>query len=205
MTPPLGPGARHNREPLEELDHPRIVNLRSYLSAGRIGAVEQTLLRTGVARKLRNAATRLPEGFGFAVFDAWRPLQLQETLYQETYREGGPTREGYVSTPTSDPAEPPPHLTGGCLDLTLTWEGHVLELGTGFDCYTEEAATDAFEQRPGKVRSLRRLLYWTMRKEGFVALDREWWHYEYGTRRWATLTGNPPIYGAAQPPPVGQE
>ena len=105
--------------------------------------------------------------------------------------------EGFVSPPSADPGTPPPHLTGGCLDVTLTWLGRALVLGSGFDDFTEEARAGAYEAVPGRVRQLRRLLYWAMRVEGFVVMDCEWWHYEVGTRRWAAITGNTPLYGAA--------
>jgi D-alanyl-D-alanine dipeptidase len=39
-----------------------------------------------------------------------------------------------------------------------------------------------------------------MRSGGFVVLHCEWWHFEFGTRRWAAITGNAPRYGAASLP-----
>ena len=44
------------------------------------------------------------------------------------------------------------------------------------------------------------LLYQSMRSAGFVVLHCEWWHFEFGTRRWAAITGNQPRYGPAHPP-----
>jgi hypothetical protein len=74
------------------------------------------------------AAESLPRGFGLAVFDAWRPLALF-------------TAEG----------DPPPHLTGGAVDLTLSWQGTPLALGTGFDDFSSRAAADVFEKYQGYV------------------------------------------------------
>ena len=104
-----------------------------------------------------------------------------------------------MAEPIADPRTPPPHLTGGTVDLTLTLDGTPLALGTGFDDFTPEAYTESLEQTPGASRELRRLLYRAMRDAGFVVLHCEWWHFEYGTRRWAAITGNHPLYGPAAP------
>jgi D-alanyl-D-alanine dipeptidase len=32
-----------------------------------------------------------------------------------------------------------------------------------------------------------------------IVLAEEWWHFEYGTRLWSTITGYPTRYQAAQP------
>ena len=36
--------------------------------------------------------------------------------------------------------------------------------------------------------------------QGFVIFDREWWHFEYGTRRWPAITGQPAHYGSGVAP-----
>jgi D-alanyl-D-alanine dipeptidase len=70
-----------------------------------------------------------------------------------------------------------------------------LALGTGFDDFTTAAHADSYEHSPGLVRDLRRMLYNRMRAAGFVVIACEWWHFEYGTRRWAALCGREPLYG----------
>lgn len=44
------------------------------------------------------------------------------------------------------------------------------------------------------IRDNRRLLYHIMTDAGFVNLESEWWHYEYGDRHWAEVTGSPVLY-----------
>ena len=134
-----------------------------------------------------------------ANFDGWRPLALQRELFDATYGPGSTAGPGAVAPPSADPRTPPPHLTGGTVDLTLCWQGRPLALGTGFDEFSALAATAAFEAEPGPVRTLRRLLYWTLRRHGFVVLAEEWWHFEFGTRLWSTITGHPVRYGPAAP------
>jgi len=187
-------------EPLVPLEHRRVRVLSNYWHAGWKEAIPTTWLRAEALDRLGHVADALPDRLGLAVFDAWRPLSLQAELWDAAYSEPG-LPEGYVAEPIADPATPPPHVTGGVVDLTLTLDGVPLALGTGFDDFTVQAAPTALEHRPGIARDLRRTLYHAMRGGGFVVLHCEWWHFEFGTRRWAAITGNRPRYGPAAPPP----
>jgi D-alanyl-D-alanine dipeptidase len=132
--------------------------------------------------------------------DAWRTPQLQKYIYASAREHG---QDAYVAEPTLKPI-PSPHITGGAVDLTLTWNGFPLSLGTAYDCLNEYAHAESFESQDGIVRDLRRLLYWTLRMHGFVINEREWWHFEYGTGRWAQLCHHAtPLYAATNPPEPG--
>lgn len=183
-------------ELLVQVQHPNISTLESYWHEGWASAQRGCFVREGVAQRLELAARLLPARYGLAVFDAWRPLQLQSDLFQEAYLDPE-LPEGFVEMPSDDPATPPPHLTGGAVDLTLTFNGHTLYLGTEFDAFCDDAHTAAFEDTPNWVQAARRVLFWTMREAGFVVAQNEWWHYEYGTRRWAAIKGLEPLYGPA--------
>lgn len=175
--------------------HPRVQPFPVYWSTGLPHAPRWVLLRPAVAEKVVLAALSLPAGFGLAVLDAWRPLEVQEELYARAYKD--PTLPaGFVSFPSSDPNEPPPHLTGAALDVTLTFEGRMLALGTDFDAFEPASRPDFFETSPGPTRSLRRMLYHAMHSQWFVQDAMEWWHFEYGTRRWSAHTDEPTLYGA---------
>jgi len=197
--PPALPVVEPDPEPLVPVAHRRIRVLSNYWHAGWEAARPTTWLRGEAMERLAHVADGLPERLGLAVFDAWRPLALQAELFDAAYAEPG-LPPGYVAEPIADPATPPPHLTGGTVDLTLTLDGTPLALGTGFDDFSRRAATVALEQVPGPERDLRRLLYHAMRAGGFVVLHCEWWHFEFGTRRWAAITGHRPRYGPAHPP-----
>lgn len=161
-------------------------------------------LRRSVAHRLADVADGLPEPFGLAIFDAWRDPALQQYLYDRAYAHPG-LPPGFVAAPTGDPTRPTPHSTGGTVDLTLTWHGQPLAMGTDFDEFTERAFTSALESSGDSLaRDLRRYLYQAMSAAGFVVLAREWWHFEYGTRLWSAVTGRSPRYLAAPRPPVGQ-
>jgi hypothetical protein len=102
-------------EPLVEVTHPQIAVLENYHKAGWMNARPGTWLRRSALERLVAAVEGLPERWGLCVFDAWRPLPLQAELYEAAYGDPG-LPPGFVSEPDSDPATPPPHLTGGTVD-----------------------------------------------------------------------------------------
>jgi len=188
-------------EPMVRVEHQRIRTLCNYWHAGWSHAVPGTWLRQSVADRLAAVADGLPPRWGLAVFDAWRPIELQKQMYEAAYADPDSGIEpGFLAFPSEDPARPPPHLTGGTVDVTLTYDWLPLALGCGFDDTTAAAHADRFERTPGVDRELRRLLFWAMRAEGFVVFAGEWWHFEHGTSRWSLVTGAPPRYGPTTPP-----
>lgn len=188
-----------------------------YPILGMKHAEQQCLLRKEAAERLYKAAEKLPAGFRFRIWDAWRPFALQHELY-ETYSKDiikdfhleNSSREereavirGFVSDPISDREIPPVHTTGGAVDLTILGEdGMELEMGTGFDAFTDKTRTDFFEQdltwqgteSIWQIRENRRLLYGVMTSAGFTNLPSEWWHYDFGDRFWAYYNGKASIY-----------
>ena len=201
--------ARGDDEPLVLVEHPRIRCLNVYQRHGFPAAVGGCYVREAVAVRLGEVADYLPEPFGLAIFDAWRDPQLQSYLYDRVYGDdpavpGLPP--GFVARPSADPLQPTPHSTGGTVDLTLSWNGTPLALGTDFDEFSELAHADALESPAGETarvaRDLRRMLVSAMHARGFVVLAREWWHFEYGTRLWAAVMDRPARYPQAARPPL---
>ena len=107
----------------------------------------------------------------------------------------------YVTPPSRAPGAPPPHLTGGAVDLTLgDGDGRPLDLGTDFDAFVPEAGARALEDLDVPARGLRRLLFWTMAAEGFTAYVEEWWHFDLGDQFWGLVRGHPARYAGADGP-----
>jgi len=200
-------------EPLVDptLLSPRITYGAAYLRQGLPGAAETCLVRETVARKLCEAAEKLPEGYGVYIFDALRSLTVQKALYDQ-FREKvvrehpglGPWEldeiiDEFVAIPVKRLERPSPHATGGAVDLTLCRDGELLDMGTGFDDFTGLAHTDALEWKCPpeleRARGNRRVLYHLMESVGLVNYACEWWHFAYGERQWAARTGKAPIYG----------
>ncbi|HMM48600.1 MAG TPA: M15 family metallopeptidase [Miltoncostaeaceae bacterium] len=192
---------------------PRVFDHPAYHRQGLPGALERNWVREGVALRLGRVAQGLPDGFSLLVWDGYRPLETQASLFRTYLDEliaahpdwpADALEEAaarYVTPPSPSRVAPPPHLTGGAVDLTLADRaGRPLDLGTEFDAFVPEAASRALEDRPGPAREHRRLLYWAMRSQGFTAYTEEWWHFDHGNQFWGHITGRPAHYGPAEPP-----
>jgi D-alanyl-D-alanine dipeptidase len=106
-----------------------------------------------------------------------------------------------VTPPSRAPDAPPPHLTGGAVDLTLAdGDGRPLDLGTDFDAFVPEAGARALEDLAVPARELRRRLFWTMADQGFTAYVEEWWHFDLGDQFWGLVRGCAARYPGADAP-----
>lgn len=203
---------------IDAIDEP-LVSLRdlafavepSYYNQGIKGALEDAYLRQSVADRLLRADSLLPSGYTLKVYDGYRPICVQQHLW-DYYREqvaknpqnNNLTEEEidfktsfFVSKPSYDVKQPSLHNTGGAVDVTIIdVNGNELNMGTCFDDFSDKAWTNHFEEyeQDEEVRNNRRLLYWTMIYAGFTNLPSEWWHYDYGTKFWGYFTGNNALY-----------
>ncbi|MBQ1849062.1 MAG: M15 family metallopeptidase [Lachnospiraceae bacterium] len=208
---------------IEILPSEKIDVQMQYPILGMQQAQPRCFLRKEAAERLYAAASNLPKGMRFRIWDAWRPFALQHELY-EVYskdiirdfhlenvseEERSAVIRGFVSDPIPDRDVPPMHTTGGAVDLTiLDQNGAELDMGTKFDAFTTRTITDFFEndeiisnQDPQwneahvkLIRENRRLLYWLMIDAGFTNLPSEWWHYDFGDRAWGYYKQRPAIY-----------
>ena len=202
-------------EPLVTLlESPQLRLKPAYLELGLAGASATMQLRLGAMQRLELALSLLPATLGFIVLDVFRPLQVQQALWdwqwQEVKRDNPTftntqihaTVRQFVAEPSADPAKPTPHRTGGAVDLMLfdTTTDTALPMGTAFDEATDATQTDWFERFPQEpITTNRRLLYHAMTSAGFVNYPSEWWHFEFGTRRWAAHQGTKIArYGCAE-------
>ena len=166
---------------------PRVVDVPRYHQAGLPGALTRGWLREGVAARLAAAAASLPDGMTLVVWDGYRPIETQAALFHGYLEELTMVHPDwpadaledaaarYVTPPSRSHLAPPPHLTGGAVDLTLgDGDGRPLDLGTDFDAFVPEAGARALEGTPGRTRDLRRTLYWAMAGQGFTPYVEEW-------------------------------
>ncbi|MFD9697485.1 M15 family metallopeptidase [Lentzea sp. NPDC059081] len=81
------------------------------------------------------------------------------------------------------------HVTGGAVDLSLcTVDADELDLGTVFDAAEPRDREEALRNRDFLAAALE--------GAGLVGYPGAWWHWSYGDRYWAHLTGSPQaIYG----------
>lgn len=216
---------QENNEPLialATLKNPRLLIKPAYIQMGIPDAISEMYVRSGVAQKLIQVVESLPQEYCLLIWDAWRPLAVQQALFETQYKAVQQRQpdlsseelirqtEKYVSIPSSHVLHPSPHFTGGAIDLTLADNnGKALWMGTEFDAFHEGSRTHALEKLQEKDETLsedqrmalhnRRLLYHTMVASGFSNYCEEWWHYDYGDQFWSAVTGHLACYGPIKP------
>lgn len=134
-----------------------------------------TYLRLAAATALASVQRKLqPLGLGLKIFDAYRPHAATRLMW-ELVKD-----ERYVA----NPAKGSNHNRGLAVDLTLIRRatGEELDMGTGFDNFTDSAHHN-FTGLPENVSGNRRLLRQVMEESGFKALETEWWHYSWPNDR----------------------
>ena len=177
------------------------------------GSSSSIAARESVVEMLVNAEKLLPKGYHFKIFDAYRPIAVQQFLWDYFRNKKAIENPNLsdveiykltafcVSFPSYNVLEPSLHNTGGAVDLTvIDSDGNELDMGCEFDEFTNKAWTNHFE--PGChngeineiVRDNRRLLYNVMINVGFTNLPSEWWHFDYGDDKWAQLNNKTPLY-----------
>ena len=185
-------------------------------------------LREDVIKRLLIAHKLLEEkncNFRLAIFDAWRPIAVQSFMIeysinqnceskgidrtdpkvQAAYKEIVDEVNKFWAQPSENRNTPPPHSTGGAIDLTLAdSECSLIDMGGAIDLispisnpyYYSIFKDDDFNSKEATWHDRRMLLAEVMRKAGFVSHPMEWWHFSYGDQLWAWSTDSPnAIYG----------
>ncbi|MER5457958.1 M15 family metallopeptidase [Micromonospora sp. NPDC002389] len=159
-------------------------------------------LRKGVAERLLAAQDALPDGLRLLVIEGYRPYRVQLEIFsgyhdelRRAHPDWSPERVYEETTKFVSPVEVAPHSTGGAVDLTLcTADGVEVDMGTAVDATPEASGNACFTAAPTigeAARRNRRILVDALTGAGMVNYPTEWWHWSYGDRYWALLTGAP--------------
>lgn len=204
------------RIPIRECGEPLVNFLdyggRLFLDEPRWNYHRETLLRESVAKKLAEASQHLPRGYSFAIIEGWRPRHIQRRMYLsalQRWREMHPEWSevhlrrvvNRFSAPPDHPKVPPPHLTGGAIDIMLAdRKGRRLDHHAPYPPRDPRSyQTDA----PGlsaEAKRVRTLLKETLASVGITNYPSEFWHYSYGDQGWAYRGRKEfAIYGAIEP------
>ncbi|MFF4695726.1 nitrilase-related carbon-nitrogen hydrolase [Streptomyces chattanoogensis] len=157
-------------------------------------------LRTGVLRRLLAAQDALPDGLRLELLEGYRPPGLQRRYFEEYADELRAAHPGWdaarIHQAASRYVSPPdiaPHSAGGAVDLTLvTADGGYVDMGTEINASPEESDGACYTGAPGltpAARANRRVLSAALSAAGLVNYPTEWWHWSYGDRYWALMTG----------------
>ena len=163
-------------------------------------------LRETVANMVNEVQARMPEGHTLAVGTALRTLTMQRGI-----------REGFTKDMTEkhpdwskatmarmlnrmvappDDISPPPHTTGGALDVGVRGlDGEGLDFTSPVEGW--DSAPTYYHKLSDGARANRLMLIEVMESVGLTNYVGEWWHWSYGDQGWALRVGNPVAYYGA--------
>lgn len=167
-------------------------------SQGEKAHEDAYFVRLDIAHRLNQAQSLLPSGLQLAIRCGYRSPKLQAKVFQKNYealQEEHPdwTHEQLEAEMEKRvaPVDIAPHCTGAAVDLTIIdSNGKQLDMGTNFSEFTEETYTD-FPGITEIAKENRDILKAAMFEAGFLNFPAEWWHWSYGDRDWALMSGAP--------------
>lgn len=171
-----------------------------------------TLVRASVAKMLNVAIEALPKGYRLSIIEGWRPAYIQKRMWLTSwlrFKKLHPDWSDlqlkrivnrFVAPP--DAGIPPPHSTGGAVDVQLvSEEGKTLDLSSPFEIFDPHSYpvdTQGLSQEATKNRAI---LKEAMLSSGMTNYPSEWWHWSYGDQGWAYRGGHPfALYGRVAAP-----
>jgi D-alanyl-D-alanine dipeptidase len=189
--------ARVTRIPLREVDEPTV----DLLDLAPAATGLSRFVRRGVLDRLRAADRALPAGIRLRVVEGCRSTHDQAAIiaaYGEQVRAARPrATDQEVHDLTSRYVAPlamAPHVAGAAVDLTLVdADGQELWMGSALDATPEESEGRCFTDAEGldeiAIRH-RTMLVAALAPTGLVNYPTEWWHWSFGDRYWAYVTGS---------------
>jgi D-alanyl-D-alanine dipeptidase len=169
------------------------------------------LARKSVAEMLAAASGRLPAGIRLALVEGWRPPEIQRQMHAATrdrmraqHPEWPPAYLSRMANQFSAPMDtrvPPPHTTGGAVDLHLVGEDdQPLDFTSPYPILDARGAPAAAKGLTPEAERNRALLREVLGATGLTNYPSEWWHWSYGDQGWAYRGGHPAaLYAAIEP------
>jgi D-alanyl-D-alanine dipeptidase len=192
-----------------EIPHP-------YVKCGaEYGGKSPYYLRSSVLDKLIQAQGYLQQlhpDWRIQIFDAYRPVEVQQYMVDYTFQQTIEGRGLNLSTlsesqieeiwqdvyqiwaiPSFDPATPPPHSTGAAIDITLVdGNGIAVNMGSPIDEMSPRSQpnyfANALDPEFHAYHHHRQILLQVMNQAGFLRHPGEWWHFSNGDQLWAWLS-----------------
>ena len=214
------------QEPLVPIpDNVQKILPHPYISLGApYGDRSPFFVREGVLARLEKSQAYLQTlrpHWQIAIFDAYRPIPVQQFMVDYSFIQLAESRKLEINTlseaeknllmaevikfwavPSHDPKTPPPHSTGAAIDVTL-YNTELLEvnMGSPIDEISDRSFPDYFttfrNSEAVNFHRDRQLLNEVMTHSGFQRHPNEWWHFSYGDQLWAwTSHQRAAIYGA---------
>jgi len=162
---------------LAKLDETIKFDIRYATDNNFLGTPLYTSARAYMQRPAAEALVRvhkklIGEGYGLAIFDAYRPWYVTKMFWEAT-----PEKQRIF---VADPSKGSRHNRGCAVDLTLynCKTGRLIDMVSGYDEMTERSYPD-YPGGTALQRWHRDLLRRAMEAEGFTVYEAEWWHFDY--------------------------
>lgn len=159
------------------LDHGIKLDIRyattgNFLSTAVYTSARAYLQRPAARALLRAHRDLMKQGYGLAVFDAYRPWYVTKMFWDAV----PPDKHEFVA----DPATGSRHNRGCAVDLTLyeLKSGREVEMTGVYDEMSERSYPN-YTGGTAEQRARRDLLRRAMEKQGFTVYESEWWHFDY--------------------------
>jgi len=155
-----------------------------------------SLVRESVAKKLERAVSLLRNGYRLGVLEGWRPKYIQRRMWLTSwlrFKKLHPEWSDhtlkrvvnrYVAPP--DSVVPPPHSTGGAVDVFLVdAQGRRLDHSSPYEPFDPKAYALENPNLTPEARRNRSMLRDVLLEAGLTNYPSEWWHWSYGDQGWA--------------------
>lgn len=178
---------------IQSLNKSIFVDLKYATSDNFMGIVlyerlKKAYLQKDVAERLSKVQgylSQLKPGFHLLIYDALRPVSVQQKMWDALDSLPPVERGKFVSNPKNRSL----HNMGAAVDLTiLDPNGVPLDMGAGYDDIRQIAYPSMEKQfrAEGKLTEIqfenRELLRKVMKSQGFRQLQTEWWHFNACSR-----------------------
>ena len=179
---------------IQEINSDVLVDLKyatldNFMKEKMYSRMNRAFLQKDVALRLSNCQdylSRIKPGYKLLIYDALRPVSVQQKMWDAMDSLPPVERGKYVSNPKNRSL----HNLGAAVDLTICDEfGNPLDMGTKYDDFREIAYPELEKHflKTGELTNRhlenRELLRKVMRKEAFRNIPTEWWHFNACSRK----------------------
>lgn len=181
----------------------------------------QWYIRERVAGMLHQAnASLLKKGYKLSIVEGWRPPHIQRRMYISQWEWFKARHPDWSETQLKRTVNrftapihgkvPPPHTTGGAVDLMLTnLAGESLDHWSPYERRDPANFITAAPKLGDEARKHRDLLIEALLPTGLTNYPSEYWHWSFGDQGWAYRGGHEAaLYGPIEPDhwePIAEE
>jgi len=159
---------------ITELSNDFVLDI-SYATTNNFTGVQHYEYPTALMQKdvaimlIKAQVIAMQDGFRIRLYDTYRPLSVQGSLYDST----PPELEAFVAKPSKKEG----HSIGISIDCGLSdMEGNEISMPSGFDEFNSSAYVD-YSGGTEEQRQNRDYLISLMQSCGFKVYSKEWWHF----------------------------